>query len=118
MNFNNMSTSYSLHMYDVCFSYINKKLTQNIEAELSLSLTTARLIEKHEKTSRILKLSDQLAIEELYKKKQTELNKTQSNDEQHVQQFDIILIEDARLRTIVQNKEEKTQIKTICVQKK
>ena len=81
MNFNNMSMSYSLHMYDVCFSYINKKLTQNIEAGLSLSLTTARLIVKHEKTSRTLKLSDQLVIEELYKKKQTELNKTQSNDE-------------------------------------
>ena len=118
MNFNNMSTSYSLHMYDVCFSYINKKLTQNIEAELSLSLTTARLIEKHEKTSRILKLSDQLAIEELYKKKQTELNRTQFNDEQHVQQFDTILVENARLRTIVQNEEEKTQIETIHVQKK
>ena len=81
MNFNNMSTSYSLHMYDICFSYINKKLTQNIEAGLSLSFTTARLIEKHEKASRTLKLSDQLAIEELYKKKQTELNRTQHNDE-------------------------------------
>src|SRR6266487_7104710 len=118
MNFNNMSTSYSSHMYDVCFSYINKKLTQNIEAELSLSLTTARLIEKHEKASRILKLSDQLAIEELYKKKQAELNRTQYNDEQHVQQFDTILVEDARLRTMIQNEEEKTQIETIHVQKK
>ena len=81
MNFNNMSTSYSPHTYDACFSYINKKLTQNIEAGLSLSLTTARLIEKCEKTSRTLKLSDQLAIEELYKKKQTELNRIQHNDE-------------------------------------
>ncbi len=27
MNFNNMSMSYFSHMYDVCFSYINKKLT-------------------------------------------------------------------------------------------
>ena len=81
MNFNNMSTPYSLHTYDVCSSYINKKLTQNIEAGLSLSLTTARLIEKHEKASRILKLSDQLVIEELYKKKQAELNRTQHNDE-------------------------------------
>src|SRR5437773_6507772 len=112
MNFN-MLTSYSLHIYDACSSYINKKLTQNIEAELSLSFTTARLIEKHEKTSRILKLSDQLAIEELYKKKQTELNKTQHNDEQHVQQFGTILVEDARLRTMIQNEEEKTQIETI-----
>ena len=81
MNFNNMLTSYFLHIYNVCFSYINKKLTQNIEAELSLSFITARLIEKHEKTSRILKLSDQLTIKKLYKKKQTELNKTQYNDE-------------------------------------
>ena len=115
MNFNNMSTSYSLHMYNACFSYINKKLTQNIEAGLSLSPTTARLIEKREKASRILKLSDQLAIEELYKKKQTELNRTQHNDEQHVQQFDTILVEDARLRTMIQNEEEKAQIEAICV---
>ena len=118
MNFNNMSMSYSSHIYDVCFSYINKKLTQNIEVELSLSLTIARFIEKCEKTSRILKLSDQLAIEELYKKKQTELNKTQHNDEQHVQQFGTILVEDARLRTMIQNEEEKTQIEAIHVQKK
>ena len=55
-----------------------------------------------------MKLSDQLAIEELYKKKQTELNRTQHNDEQHVQQFDTILVEDARLRTMIQNEEEKT----------
>ena len=81
MNFKNMSTLYFLHAYNVCFSYINKKLTQNIEAELSLSLTITRLIKKCEKTSRTLKLSDQLAIKELYKKKQTELNRTQHNDE-------------------------------------
>ena len=118
MNFNNMSMSYSLHMYDACFSYINKKLTQNIEAGLSLSLTTARLIEKREKASRILKLSDQLAIEKLYKKKQTELDRIQHNDEQHVQQFSTILVEDARLRTMIQNEEEKTQIEAIHVQKK
>src|SRR5436190_14384529 len=113
MNFNNMSTSYSLHTYNVCFSYINKKLTQNIEAELFLSLTTARLIEKHEKTSRILKLSDQLAIKKLYKKKQIKLNKIQHNNKQHVQQFDTILVENARLRTMIQNEEKKTQIETI-----
>ena len=65
-----------------------------------------------------MKLSDQLAIEKLYKKKQTELNRTQHNDEQHVQQFDTILVEDARLRTMIQNEEEKTQIETIHVQKK
>src|SRR5438034_7786007 len=117
MNFNNMSMSYFSHTYDVCFSYINKKLTQNIEAGLSLSLTTARLIEKHEKASRTLKLSGQLAIEELYKKKQTELNKTQHNSEQHVQQFGTILVEDARLRTMIQNVEEKAQIETIHVRK-
>ena len=103
-----MSTSYSSHMYDVCFSYINKKLTQNIEAGLSLSPTTARLIEKHEKASRTLKLSDQLTIKELYKKKQTELDRTQHNDERHVQQFGTILVGDARLRTMIQNKKEKT----------
>jgi len=101
MNFNNMSMSYSLHTYNVCFSYINKKLTQNIEAGLSFSSTTARLIEKCEKTSKILKLSDQLAIEELYKKKQTELDRTQHNGEQHVQQFGTILVGDARLRTMI-----------------
>src|SRR5436190_9701946 len=101
MDLNNMSTPYSPHMYDACSSYINKKLTQNIEAGLSLSPTIARLIEKREKASRTLKLSDQLAIEELYKKKQTELNRTQYNGEQHVQQFGTILVEDARLRTIV-----------------
>ena len=101
MNFNNMLMSYSSHTYDVCFSYINKKLTQNIEAELSLSLIIARLIEKHEKTSRILKLSDQLVIKKLYKKKQTKLDRTQYNGERHVQQFGTILVEDARLRTMI-----------------
>src|SRR5204863_7635100 len=85
MDFNNMSTPYSPHTYDACSSYINKKLTQNIEVGSSLSPTTARLIEKREKASRTLKLSGQLAIEELYKKKQTELDRTQHNDECHRQ---------------------------------
>ena len=118
MDFNNMSTPYSPHTYDVCSSYINKKLTQNIEAGLSLSPTTARLIEKREKASRTLKLSDQLAIEELYKKKQAELDRTQHNGERHVQQFGTILVGDARLRTLVQNEEEKAQIEAIRVRKK
>ena len=69
MDFKNISTPYSPYTYDVYSSYINKKLTHNIEVGLSLSPTIARLIEKREKASKTLKLSGQLAIEELYKKK-------------------------------------------------
>ena len=101
MDFKNISTPYSPHTYDACSSYINKKLTHNIEVGLSLSPITVRLIEKREKASKTLKLSGQLAIKELYKKKQVELDKTRPNGERHVQQFGTILVGDARLRTLV-----------------
>ena len=88
-----------------------------METGLSLSPIIVRLIQKREKASKTLKLSGQLAIEELYKKKQAELNKTQSNDERHIQQFGTILVGDARLRAIVRNEEEETQIEGIHVRK-
>jgi hypothetical protein len=50
-------------------------LAQRIETGLSLSPTVAWVYEKHEKASKTIKLSGQLAIEELYKKRQQKLNK-------------------------------------------
>ena len=46
------------------------------------------------------------------------MNKTQLNGERHVQKFGTILVEDARLRTIIRNEEEEAQIKAIHIRKK
>jgi hypothetical protein len=48
------------------------KLSQSIKHGLSISPTVAQVIEKCEKASKTVKLDGQLAIEELYEKRQAE----------------------------------------------
>ncbi len=84
VNFTKNLTLYSLAMHKAYSSYIKKKLAMGISNSLSLSPTTVRLIKKREKVSKTLKLSSQLAIEKLFKKKQAELNKTRPTSERQV----------------------------------
>lgn len=104
-------------MYKATSKYIDKSLAYSIETELSLSPTVARVIENHEKASKILQLSGQLAIKELYKKRQAESDKNQPKGERHIQQFRTILVGDARLRAIVHNEHEEAEIERIRAQK-
>ena len=57
VDFQNLQIPHSLTMYAACSAYIDRKLATGIETGLSLSPTTARLIEKCEKASRTAKLS-------------------------------------------------------------
>jgi len=104
-------------MYKAASKYIDKSLAHSIETGLSLSPTVARVIEKREKASKTLQLSGQLAIEELYKKRQAELDKNRPKSERHIQQFRTILVGDARLRAIVRNEHEEAEIEHVRVQK-
>jgi hypothetical protein len=69
VDFKNLRTPLSPHMYKAASKYIDKSLANSIQTRLSLSPTVARVIEKREKASKTLQLSGQLAIEELYKKR-------------------------------------------------
>jgi hypothetical protein len=106
VDFKTVCTPYSLHMYKACSEYIDMKLLQSIEHGLSLSPTVAQVIEKREKALKTAKLSGQLAIEELYKKRQAELDKVRPNGERTVQQFGTILVGDARLQVSARNDTE------------
>jgi hypothetical protein len=90
-------TPMSPRIYKAYTSYIEKKLTWSIEHGMLLSPTTGKLIEKREKAYRTMLLIGKLAIEELFKKQQAELDKNQQNGEWTVQQFGTILVGDARL---------------------
>jgi hypothetical protein len=100
-------------MYKACTNFIEKRLTQGIETGLSLSPIVVRVYEKRKKASKTIKLSGQLAIEELYKKRQQELDKIRPNGERYIQQFGTILVGDARLRTIVRNETEDAVIEAL-----
>ena len=115
VDFKNLRTPLSPHMYEAASKYIDKSLAHSIQTGLTISPTVARVIEKREKASKTLQLSGQLAIEELYKKRQAELNKNQPKGERHIQQFGTILVGDARLRAIVRNKHEEAEIESIRV---
>jgi DDE superfamily endonuclease len=117
VDFKNISTLYSLHMYEACTNFIRERLAKGIETRLSLSPTVARVYEKREKASKTLKLSGQLAIEELYKKRQEELDKARLNRDRHIQQFRTILVRDARLRAIVRNEAEDAAVEAIHTKK-
>lgn len=117
VDFKNLRTLLSLHMYEAASKYINKSLAHSIQTMLALSLTVAKIIKKREKASKTLQLSGQLAIKKLYKKRQAELDKNQPKGQQHLQQFRTILLSDARLGAIVRNKHEEAEIKRIRVQK-
>ncbi len=71
-------------MYKAYSSYIKKKLVIGISNSFYLSLTTAKFIKKREKVSKTLKLSSQLAIEKLFKKKQAKLSKTRPTSKRQV----------------------------------
>jgi hypothetical protein len=62
-------------------------------------------------------LNGKLAIEELFKKRQAELDKVRPDSEHIVQQFGTILIGDARLRTMTRNLEEERKIDALAVKK-
>ena len=62
-------------------------------------------------------LSGKLAIEELYKKRQAELDKNQPNREWVVVQYGTILVGDARLRTMTRNLEEERRVEAIEAKK-
>jgi hypothetical protein len=84
VDFTRIRTPNSPLMYQACTDFIERRLAQSITNELILTPTVARVIEKREKASKIAKLSGQLAIEELYKKRQAELEKVRPNGERTV----------------------------------
>jgi hypothetical protein len=84
---------------------------------MSLSPTTGKLIEKREKAHKIMLLSGKLAIEELYKKRQAELDKNHPNGERVVVQYGTILVGDARLQTMTRNLEEERRVEAIEAKK-
>jgi hypothetical protein len=81
------------------------------------TVTTSRLIEKWEKAYKITVLNSKLAIEELFKKRQAELDKVRLDGECIVQQFKTILVSDARLQTITRNLEEEHKIDALAAKK-
>ncbi len=117
VDFQRNLTPYSPRIYKAYTSYIEKKLAWSIEHGMSLSPTTGRLIAKREKAYKTIVLSGKLAIEELFKKRQAELDKQQPNGERVVQQFGTILVGDARLKTIARNLEEEAKIEAIQARK-
>jgi hypothetical protein len=64
---------------------------------MNLTPTTGKLIAKREKAHKVNLLTSKLAIEELFKRQQAELDKVQLDGERIVQQFGTILVGDARL---------------------
>ena len=62
-------------------------------------------------------LTGKLAIEELFKKWQAELNKVRPDGERIVQQFETISVGDARLRTMTQNLEEECRVEALQAKK-
>jgi hypothetical protein len=110
-------TPMSPRIYKAYTSYIEKKLAWSIKHGMSLSPITGKLIEKREKANKTMLLSGKLAIEELFKKRQAELDKNQPNGERVVVQYGTILVGDARLRTMTRNLEEERRVEAIEAKK-
>ena len=110
-------TPMSPQIYKAYKLYIEKKLAWSIESKLTLTPTTSKLIEKREKANRTNLLTGKLAIEELFKKRQAELDKIRPNSKRVVQQFGTILVGDARLRVATRNLEEEAAIEAIQARK-
>jgi hypothetical protein len=106
VDFQRAITLMSPRIYEAYTSYIDQKLSWSIEHGLNLTPTTGKLIAKRKKANKTNLLNGKLAIKELFKKRQAELDKLKPNSEQVVQQFGTILVGDARLRTMTQNLEE------------
>jgi archaellum biogenesis protein FlaJ (TadC family) len=87
----------SLRIYKAYTAYINKKLAWSIKHRMALTPTTSKLITKCEKAYKVNLLTSKLAIKELFKRRQAELNKVRLDRERVVQQFGTILVGDAKL---------------------
>ena len=117
MDFQRAVTPMSPRIYKAYTSYIDKKLAWSIKHGLTLTPTTSKLISKREKAHKTMLLSGKLAIEELFKKRQAELDKNQPNGERVVQPYGTILVGDARLRTMTRNLEEEARVEAIQAKK-
>ena len=84
VDFQRAVTPISLQTYKAYSKYIDKKLAWSIKQGLTLTLTTSRLVAKREKANKTIQLNSKLAIEELFKRRQAELNKIQPNGERIV----------------------------------
>jgi Skp family chaperone for outer membrane proteins len=107
----------SPRIYKAYTSYIDKKLAWSIEHGMTLTPTTGKLIAKREKAHKVNLLTGKLAIEELFKRRQAELDKVRPDGERIVQQYGTILVGDARLRTMTRNLEEERRVDALQAKK-
>lgn len=84
VDFQRAVTPLSPRIYEAYTSYINQRLAWGIEKGLTLTPTTGKLIEKREKANKTRILTGQLAIEDLFKRRQAELDKHRPNGERTV----------------------------------
>lgn len=84
---------------------------------MTLTPTTGKLITKREKACKVNLLTGKLAIEELFKRRQAELDKVRPDRERIVQQFGTILVSNTRLRTITRNLEKEYRIEVLQAKK-
>jgi hypothetical protein len=84
VDFEKAITPMSPRIYKAYTSYIEKKLAWSIECKMTLTPTTGKLIEKREKANKLNLLTGKLAIDELFKKRQAELDKVRPNGERVV----------------------------------
>jgi hypothetical protein len=117
VDFQRAVTPISPRIYKAYSEYIDKKLAWSIEQGLTLTPTTGRLVAKREKANKTIQLNGKLAIKELFKRRQAELDKIQPNGERIVQQFGTILVGDARLRTMTRDLEEERKIEALAAKK-
>jgi hypothetical protein len=75
VDFQRAVTLMSLRIYKAYTPYIDKKLAWSIKYGLTLTPTTSKLIAKREKTHKVNLLTSKLAIKELFKRRQAELDK-------------------------------------------
>ena len=117
VDFQKCLTPMSPRIYKAYTSYINKKLAWSIEHGMTLTPTTGKLIAKREKAHKVNLLTGKLAIEELFKRRQAELDKVRPDGERIVQQYGTILVGDARLRTMTRNLEEERRVDALQAKK-
>jgi hypothetical protein len=117
VDFQKCLTPMSPRIYKAYTSYINKKLAWSIEHGITLTPTTGKLIAKREKAHKVNLSTGKLAIEELFKRRQAELDKVRLDGERIVQQYGTILVGDARLRTMTRNLEEERRVDALQAKK-
>ena len=117
VDFKHPVTPMSPRIYKEYTRYIEQKLAWSIKEGFTLTPTTGRLLEKRDKANKLNLLTSKLAIEELFKKRQAELDKIRPNGERVVQQFGTIKVGDAHLQIAVRNHKEEEAIAAIQAQK-